>query len=514
MRKETLQNESYQRRIGIILSYVLLGLNMCVGILITPVIVGTLGDRENGLYQTIASFANSLAILDFGIGTTITRFLSKYKGLGDQDNQTRVIFAVGRLTTILSGITLALGCIFSFFTPVIYQNTQSPQEIKRAQIVFLIIVVNVAITLFDHYFVGICSSEEKFQFININRIVRILLRVFLILVVLRQYPNAITLSLVDLAITIIFLIVDMAYVFIRLKIKIIRIDIPKLFFKEIVLFGTTLLLQSFVNQVNTHVDKVLLGALSTLEIVTIYSVAMQIFGIFNALSTAINSVYLPHVTKKIHSGATNEEIDDIIIQLGRKQFMITGLCLVGFVIVGRDFIRLWMGEQYMGAWTIALIIMVPSMIELIESIAISVTLAKGKNGIRTLILAVAALFNIIFTIIFIKWFGYLGAPIATALSYVFGYIVATNIFYYKVLGINVIRVFKGIFNRIWLCLLGTGLCSIPLFLFMSSNFLMLFIKVVYVAIFFAFFMFVYGFDKEEKNSVKKLFSKVFRKKQV
>ena len=72
MRKETLQNESYQRRIGIILSYVLLGLNMCVGILITPVIVGTLGDRENGLYQTIASFANSLAILDFGIGTTIT----------------------------------------------------------------------------------------------------------------------------------------------------------------------------------------------------------------------------------------------------------------------------------------------------------------------------------------------------------------------------------------------------------------------------------------------------------
>ena len=174
---------SNQRRIGMILSYILLTLNMLVGLIITPIIVGSLGNREYGLYQTIASLANNLAVLDFGIGTTITRYLSKYKALNDNAKQQEVLFSVAKLTCMLSSIVLSLGLILCFCIPKIYSKTLSFEEIHRAKVVFFLLVVNVSLTLFDHYFIGICTSNERFQFINSNKIIKVILRIILIIIV-------------------------------------------------------------------------------------------------------------------------------------------------------------------------------------------------------------------------------------------------------------------------------------------------------------------------------------------
>lgn len=512
MSKNPKDGASNQRRIGVILSYILLALNMFVGIILTPIIVGSLGNREYGLYQTIASFARNLAILDFGIGTTITRYLSKYKALNDDDNRNKVLLAVARLTCILSGIILILGILLSLFIPQLYSRTLTVDELQKAQTVFLILVVNVSITLFDHYLVGVCTSNERFLFINTNKILKVIFRVILIVILVRRFPNAIVLSEVDLFITVLFLIVDFIYVRLCLRIRIVRTQISHLMLKEIVIFGSTIFLQAFVNQANSNVDKVLLGALSSAEVVAIYSVAMQLFGIFNSLSSVISSVYLPYVTKKVHSGVSAKEIDDIIIRTGRKQFMITGLVLVGFIAVGKDFITIWMGKDYIEAWIIALIIMIPSMVELVENVAISVTLAMGKNVVRTIIIACAAVFNIVFTIIFIKLFGPIGAPIATALSYLLGYIIAVNIFYKKIIGIDVIYVFRNIFKRTWFCLAITGLVTMPLKFITTTNYIVLFGKVICITVIFIALMFLIGFDSQEKRDVLGALQKLLRRR--
>lgn len=511
MQGDIVDHSSQQRRIGVVLSYILLALNMLVGIIVTPAIVGRLGDREYGLYQTIASFANNLAILDFGIGTTVVRFLSKYKASNDNDNQNAVLYSVAKLTCVLSGIVLALGSVLYFLIPPLYSKTLSGEEIRRAQLVFAILVVNVVLTLFDHYCVGICTSSERFQFINTNKILKVLLRVAFIFSALKLYPNAVFLSGADLLITVLFLIIDILYVIFKLKVKVIRIRASSVLFKEIIAFGSTIFLQAFVNQANSNVDKVLLGVLSSAEVVAVYSVAMQIFIIYNSLSSVISSVYLPYVTRRIHSGADPNEIDEIIIRPGRKQFMITGLVLIGFFSIGKDFIRLWMGENYLDAWIIAMIIMVPSMIELVENVAISVTLAKGKNGIRTVIIAGAAVFNILCTILFIKLFGPMGAPLATALSYLFGYIIGVNVFYKKVIGINVVKVYRNIFRGTWICLLLAGAAAIPLKFILTSNYAILLCKALYICLIFAIAMLIIGFNSEEKKDISRLFQRLKRK---
>lgn len=64
-------NSSNQVKGGAILSYILIFINFIYGMVITPYILAQLGSSEYGVYKTIASFSNSLMVLDLGIGTTV-----------------------------------------------------------------------------------------------------------------------------------------------------------------------------------------------------------------------------------------------------------------------------------------------------------------------------------------------------------------------------------------------------------------------------------------------------------
>ena len=64
---------------GIILSY----LNLLIGNLIpffyTPVMLSILGQGENGLYGIANSVMGYISLLNFGIGSAVIRYLSKYR---------------------------------------------------------------------------------------------------------------------------------------------------------------------------------------------------------------------------------------------------------------------------------------------------------------------------------------------------------------------------------------------------------------------------------------------------
>ena len=497
-----------QRQIGVILAYILLFLNMLIGIILTPYIVSHLGKSEYGLYQTISSFANNLALLDFGIGTTIVKYLSKYNARGEDKLAKQALFTVLLQAILFAGIIWILGFCINGYIPTIYKKSLTDMEIARAQQMFMILTVNIGLTLFDHYFVGINSAYERFTFINLCKILKIILRVTLIYILLKTGKNAIVITAIDLSLTIAFLIIDASYAFLRLHVRITPCRLDKGTTIEIFLFGATIFLQVFVNQANSNVDKVILGIMTTTECVAVYSVAMQLFLIFSSLAAIISSVYLPYVTKTIQKLDEKEDTSFLVIGLGRKQFMIVGLAFCGFLILGRDFIRLWMGNGYEDAWLIALIIMVPSMVELTENVAESITLAKGKNGMRTCIIALAAIFNIVATVGLIKVMGYIGAPIATAMSYIFGYIIAVNIFYYKVLNIDVIKMFKGIYSKIWLCLSITLILSLPLLLFATQNVAVLILKGVYMCAIYAVTLYFLGMNEEEKGWILNIARKV------
>ena len=91
-----------QRKIGAMLSYFVIGLNMIVGILYTPFLIRKLGQAEYGLYSIVNSVISYLTIMDMGFGNAIIIYTSRYLNQGDKEKQDKLMQIQERLKNLAS----------------------------------------------------------------------------------------------------------------------------------------------------------------------------------------------------------------------------------------------------------------------------------------------------------------------------------------------------------------------------------------------------------------------------
>ena len=75
---------------GAVLSYINLIIGNLIPFIYTPIMLRLLGQAEYGLYGIASSIMGYLGLLNFGIGSSIVRYLSKYRAIGDEQAEARV----------------------------------------------------------------------------------------------------------------------------------------------------------------------------------------------------------------------------------------------------------------------------------------------------------------------------------------------------------------------------------------------------------------------------------------
>ena len=288
------------------------------------------------------------------------------------------------------------------------------------------------------------------------------------------------------------------------------INWDKQLFRASLFFSSALFIQAIVYQINNSIDRVLLGAMLGGAAVTVYSVAMNIYLIYGSLSGAIRKILLPDAIKLVKEGSDGKQITDFVIKGGRYQFIVLIYILCGFILVGKDFIHLWVGSDYDLAYYIAIILMGPTLFQLSQNVTETILDAMGKRMMRSIILAIGAACNIIMTIIFIKIFGVLGAPIGTAISCIGAALIALNIYHKRVMGLQVKRMFFEICDRTLICaVISTLIASCINFLHLHT-WLSFVSKGLLFSILYFLCMWLWGFNKSEKVIVTHFLNKVRR----
>ena len=72
-------NESKNRKLGAILSYVSIIASTLISLVYTPFMIRSLGQSEYGLYSLISSVIGYLTLLDLGFGNAIVVYTAKYR---------------------------------------------------------------------------------------------------------------------------------------------------------------------------------------------------------------------------------------------------------------------------------------------------------------------------------------------------------------------------------------------------------------------------------------------------
>lgn len=484
-----------QLKKGAILSYGSILLTIMVGLVLTPFMVRTLGDSEFGLYTLIGSIVGYIGLLDFGLNNTIIRFVARYRAQKDLKGEQNFL-ATTMLIYCFISVLVVIGGMFIYYNLADFFDKLTPSQIAKAEVMFLILVFNLAIGLPGNAFAAICSGYEHFVFPRMLNIVKYIVRSLMIVALLMLGGDAVGMVIVDTAVNIVVILINCYYVLRKLKVK-FKFGVYNLaLVKEIFSYSIWVFVFAIFSLLQWRAGQGVLGKISGAEAVTVFALGALLGSYYGTFSSVISGVFLPRAAKMTVLEASAGELSDMMIRIGRFTAFILMLIFGGFLLFGRQFVDLWIGNSYDDVWLIALIIMISYTTPLIQSFANAILEARRMFAFKAMAYIGLVFIGIGVGAYLVRFYGPVGIIIGTSGGWMLGQIIM-NFYYYKKLKLQIPRffleVFKGLVPTfITVLAIGVAITYIP-----GAGWFNLGLKIALFAGVYILFMFKFGLNQYE-----------------
>ena len=440
---------------GVILSYFSQGLQIVVTLFYTPVMLRLLGQSEYGLYQLVYSVVSYLSLFTFGFSSAYIKFYSQAKVDKEPESALKKVNAMFMTVfSTLGFIVLVLGVVLVFNTEAVLGENLTPDELETCRILMAILVANCICHFPTVVFQNYVIANEKFVCLQVLNLIGIILNPCLTFPLLLYGFKSVSLAFVLLLISGIKLISFVLYSVIKLKMRFDFRGMQIGLLKDVSQFSFFIFVESVVSTINVSLDRFLLGRMVGSVSVAIYAVGGQINTLYTSLSTSISSVFTPRINAMVASGNKDKELSDLFIKVGKIQFAVLLVVLLGFTVFGKRFMSMWAGEGYDNSYYVALLLIWPNTINLIQNIAIEIQRAKGLQKYRSFMYLGIAIMNIVISCFLIIYWQEVGAALGTGIAWIIGSGFMMNWYYSKKIGLNI--------KRFWKEILYMSKCAIPL----------------------------------------------------
>lgn len=433
-----------QRRIGAALTYIQTALHILISLLYVPILLSGIGKSEYGMYQLVGSIMAYIGITESLLSAGVLRFYCKYKAVGDTDSMENTLAAARRIYRLLSILVLVLGAVLIFVVEPIYQSSLTSAEIRELRWMVGIFTGNVIINLLHYIYSAAIHAHERFLFVKSLGIVTTLLQPLCVILVIRQYPCALSVVAVQTAVNALAALARRYYAIRKLGVRVVyhRRD-PELV-RSLLRFSAGIVFAAVADQVFWKADQLILGKLYGSAIVAVYAVGAQIYGNYSPVGVALTGVFMPRISQLYHAEHDINAISALFAKTGRLVFLACMLILSGFLLFGRNFISLWAGEGFQEAYAVALVVMIPFTVDVMQHLGLTILQVMNLYSFRGKMYFFIAVLNIASTIILAKHWGMFGAALSTGISMFLGSGLIMNWYYGSRVGLNLREYWLGV----------------------------------------------------------------------
>lgn len=453
-------SSSRQLKLGALMSYAAIAINIVTGLLYTPWMIHSIGRENFGLY-TLAMSVISLFVFDFGLSSAVTRFIAKYLAEGKQDKANDCLGLVYRLYFVIDIVMFVILAGVFFFIPQLYKEL-TLDEIEKFKIVYSIAALY---SVFSFPFIpvnGVLTAHEKFIQLKICDVAHKLIIVAAMSVCLLLGFGLYALVLVNAFSGILTII---------LKLTCIKKFTPqtiswryynKTEFRNIVGYSGWVTVIALAQRLIFNIAPSILGALSGSTAIAILGIAITLEGYTYTFANAINGMFLPKVSRILAN--KDGDVLPLMIRVGRLQILISSLVILGVVCLGQSFIHLWVGDSFSESYLCSVLIIVPAIFKLPQEIGNQAIYAADKVKKLAVVYVFMAITNVVGAILLAPSLGAQGICVSICIAY-FVRTVGMDIILVRDLHINVFSFFKNTFIK-----MGIPLC-LSMFLGFVGNYL-------------------------------------------
>ena len=433
-----------QLKAGAALNYTVIVLDILVGLLYTPFLLRILGQSDYGIYSLVASVISYLTILDLGFGNAIIRYTAKFRAEGKIREQYELFGMFLILYSIIGLISMALGYVLYTHVDAWFGHTMTVEEMEKTRTMLLLLIFNLSFTFPMSVFGAIIQAYERFVFPKVVNILRILLNTGIMILLLELGYRVVAMVVLQTIFNFLTLICNFYYCRYKLRIKIWFHNFQWGFLKEVSTYSFWIFLGVIMDRIYWNTGQFVLAVYVNTATVAVFAIAVQLCIMYMSFSTSISGVFLPKVTGMVACNDNREEISSLFIRTGRIQYIVMALVLSGFIVFGHDFIRLWAGEGYEDAYTIALLFFIVLTIPMIQNLGVTILQARNQMKFRALVYLGIGVVSLFFQFLLSKHYGAIGCTVAIVGALLAGQGIVINLYYHFRQGLDIIAFWKEI----------------------------------------------------------------------
>src|SRR4029077_11539648 len=177
-------------------SWFSLGVNVLVGLFLSPFILHRLRDTAVGIWVLIFSVTGYYGLFDLGIRSSIVRYVSKFTATGDHEELAKLINTSLFTYSCIGVLSMLVTLVVSSQVDRIFRIP--PEFLSTAHRLLLMVGASVAIGFPAGIFGGFLEGLQKFYVFNWTNVVSTVLRAALIVIALNRGYGLLTIALITI----------------------------------------------------------------------------------------------------------------------------------------------------------------------------------------------------------------------------------------------------------------------------------------------------------------------------
>ena len=365
----------------------------------------------NGLFSNILSM---LSLAELGVGSAI--IYNMYKPLAEKDEPRlkSLMSLYAKAYRVIGGIVAVIGVSL---TPFLNQIIKDQPNIPNLKIIYLLFLTNSVVSYFFIYKSSIIIADQKNYIITVRYQIFNLIQAIIQIIILVLTKNYILYLLAQIVCS--FLVnlsisktADKMYPFLNDKdVEPLDNDSKKTIFKHV----TAMMSHKVGGVVVNGTDNILISSFVGVFWVGLYSNYVMIITIINRFMGQIFTA----ITASIGNLNAKEDIDksyDVYNKVFFAGYWLYSFCAICLGVLLNPFIKIWLGEKYILAGYIVLVIVINFYISGMRQATITYNTTLGLFWNDRYKPWFEAVINIAASIILLKRFGILGVFLGTFTS--------------------------------------------------------------------------------------------------
>jgi O-antigen/teichoic acid export membrane protein len=415
-------------------SWFALGVNVVVGIFLSPFILHRLGDDAFGLWILIFSVTGYYGLFDLGIRSSIVRYVAKYSATDEHEELNRLVNTAMFSYSGIGIVAMLITLIATYFVDSIFRI---PAEfLVTARWLLFMVGISVSLGFPLGVFSGILEGLQRFYLLNFVNVSSTLLRAVLIVFALRHGGGLLTVAFITVSLPLLNGFVNAAAVFRHLRLRLGLQHVSRESLRRIASYSGTTFLIIVAGRLRFKTDALVIGTFMSAAAITYFTIGSRLVDYASELVSSLAQIFVP-MSSQSHATGDLDALRKIFVVGNRACAFIIFPITAVLTVLGKSVIEAWVGPKYVAtSYPVMLVLLYPMTLMLAQSASGRTLWGMAKHRTWAWVVLAEGASNLILSVILVRPYGIMGDAIGTAIPLACSMILFLPRHLCRLLGIN------------------------------------------------------------------------------